>query len=335
MEPDASSTSPNKETVTLKLPSGEMVDTIVPAGMSDGDIRQLMKLKRPDLAGPPAANVAKPAPMETSMLGNLAPQPLPTSPQAGQTQAGLPGFEGSYASGDEGKAAAMTGAGLATGGGLAIASTLPFLGKFAAKHPIVSSIAISEARKIPYVGKFVPPYAEMLPFLRGGEPEPPAPEVPGENGFTPTQNALRSKWQARGGALAPEPIDRSTFQKAPIKGSVVPAQDLPETPMVMQPDPAAQMRQKLGIEPQAEPVSAPSGQPQRKQGFGKGGFGSTAKSTLQRRPTSFIDNNTPAIQDGPPTGTSVPDKDMTPMLQKMLNQVRKIKAKNAAPMAAD
>lgn len=52
-----------------------------------------------------------------------------------------------------------------------------------AKHPILSSIAIGESRRIPGIGKYIPQMAEYLPFLAKGaaeEPpmqaEPPAPE---------------------------------------------------------------------------------------------------------------------------------------------------------------
>lgn len=51
----------NTETVTLKLPTGEEVDAIVPAGMSDDEIKTRTKLKYPDMFGPPAANISKPS----------------------------------------------------------------------------------------------------------------------------------------------------------------------------------------------------------------------------------------------------------------------------------
>src|SRR3990167_5928819 len=37
------------ETVTFKLPSGEMVDAIIPAGMSDAEAKAFMVAKKPDL----------------------------------------------------------------------------------------------------------------------------------------------------------------------------------------------------------------------------------------------------------------------------------------------
>jgi hypothetical protein len=52
--------------------------------------------------------------MVDQVLGALAPQPVPHSNTAGLKQGDEGGFEGSYASGDTGKAAFMTGAGGAT-----------------------------------------------------------------------------------------------------------------------------------------------------------------------------------------------------------------------------
>lgn len=42
------------ETVTLKLPSGEEVDAIVPEGLDDAGVKALVRMKHPDLFGPPA-----------------------------------------------------------------------------------------------------------------------------------------------------------------------------------------------------------------------------------------------------------------------------------------
>lgn len=51
---------PGTETVSLKLPSGEEVDAIVPAGLDDAGVKSLVRMKQPDIFGPPAG-VAKPA----------------------------------------------------------------------------------------------------------------------------------------------------------------------------------------------------------------------------------------------------------------------------------
>ena len=52
---------PDNETVTLKTASGELVDVIVPAGMSDAEIKTLVLSKRPDLF----STSAKPAASDT------------------------------------------------------------------------------------------------------------------------------------------------------------------------------------------------------------------------------------------------------------------------------
>lgn len=70
--------------------------------------------------------------------------------------------------------------GMAIGGTAAMAAApvigppARLVGRVMAKHPILSSMAIGEARKIPYVGKIIPPYAEWAPFLagRGGRSAP-------------------------------------------------------------------------------------------------------------------------------------------------------------------
>ena len=50
-----------------------------------------------------------------------------------------------------------------------VSAAMPVVVKMLAKHPIlgpmIASEVISKARSIPYVGKLVPPYAEMLPWL--------------------------------------------------------------------------------------------------------------------------------------------------------------------------
>jgi hypothetical protein len=54
----------NTETVTLRLPSGEEIDAVVPAGMSDAQIKAYTVSKRPDLfakAGVPLPGLARPA----------------------------------------------------------------------------------------------------------------------------------------------------------------------------------------------------------------------------------------------------------------------------------
>jgi hypothetical protein len=72
----ASSTSPNNETVTLRLPSGEMVDAIVPAGSSDEQVKQLMRAKHPEFFSTDTASASSPpkkapAPVRSGFLDTL------------------------------------------------------------------------------------------------------------------------------------------------------------------------------------------------------------------------------------------------------------------------
>lgn len=58
----------DKETVTLRLPSGENVDFVVPGGMSDAEVRTFVLSKRPDLFKPVTAPTA-PVPIPAGLQG--------------------------------------------------------------------------------------------------------------------------------------------------------------------------------------------------------------------------------------------------------------------------
>jgi hypothetical protein len=132
---------------------------------------------------PPAGSPASMPPMQKSLLGNdEAAFPRRSGPDKAEH---IPGaFEGSYSTGDTGYGAAMSGAGLTAGAGILAPEAVKPISRFAAKHPYITNAllsgAISEARKIPYLGHIIPPMAEMLPWLRGGaeEPEPTASRPP-------------------------------------------------------------------------------------------------------------------------------------------------------------
>jgi hypothetical protein len=76
------------------------------------------------------------------MLGALAPQAVPRTAGAGTTQGDLPGFEGSYASGDEDKGAFITGAGVVTGAALATPAVVTALRTAAAAHPLAAKVIV-------------------------------------------------------------------------------------------------------------------------------------------------------------------------------------------------
>src|SRR6266545_4628233 len=81
--------------------------------MDDATLTKKLLAKYPQYSDLAAPKLQQPVQVESSgadkFLGALSPQPVPHS-NGPNTQAGFPGFEGSYASGDEGKALAMTGA---------------------------------------------------------------------------------------------------------------------------------------------------------------------------------------------------------------------------------
>ena len=56
----ASSTLQSNETVSLKLPTGEMIDAVVPGGLSDEDVKSYVQMKRPELFGAPQPNPPQP-----------------------------------------------------------------------------------------------------------------------------------------------------------------------------------------------------------------------------------------------------------------------------------
>lgn len=114
-------------------------------------------------------------PSMSSMPGAPSTQPMKemgiTVPNAGRIPGQMsPGNEVS----DQQAAGGLAAGAVAGAAPLVAGAALPVARTAMAKHPLITSMALSEgisqARKIPYVGKLVPPYAEMLPFLKGGSP---------------------------------------------------------------------------------------------------------------------------------------------------------------------
>ena len=126
MPPQAPDTLPANFTAWDEAP-----DTL-PANFSGFDV-DVPKLQQP---------VRVESSVSDKILGALAPQSVPRTAGAGRTQADMPGFEGSYASGDEGKGLAMTGAGIAAGAALASPATISALRAAAAAHPLAAKLAI-------------------------------------------------------------------------------------------------------------------------------------------------------------------------------------------------
>lgn len=168
------------------------------------------ELEQPQITPPPGFELesqTRQSPIPVVAGGTQGAEPsLPEPPMnsdAGGKLKGLPGVNPHSPTTGE----AIGDVGLATlpitsavGAGAAGAAEKAFPRAF----PMAASLAIGEARKIPYVGKLIPPFAEMAPYLMGGKSTPteaPAPEgAPPANELTPIQQA----WKARGGTLAGE-----------------------------------------------------------------------------------------------------------------------------------
>lgn len=212
--------------------------------LSDGDTLSFVSKMgggmnlRPSLSSMPGA--ARPQSIQpVDITGN------PQNPAA--ATAGLPGGSSSPAAATPGYSAAVgvpLGIAAAYMGG---ATALPFLRAIATKYPratqfvtsAAASEAISQARRIPYVGKFVPPYAEMLPFLRGEKGAPkaePEPTYPGalEPTATPEQlnPSLASGARTTPGQVGAERIfgPRPTPAQPipPRQGLMLPGEVMPE-----------------------------------------------------------------------------------------------------------
>lgn len=95
--------------------------------------------------------------------------------------------------------AKVAGAGIGAAG---LAVGVPAAARAAVAHPILTSIAITEARRIPYVGKYIPPYAEFAPLLlgKGGS----AAEAAEAEAPATSKEAMQKWWKGRGGTLAGE-----------------------------------------------------------------------------------------------------------------------------------
>lgn len=133
-----------------------------------------------------------------------------TPPQAGRaTSSKVPlSIQGAPDELGETIAGTAVGAGAVSLGAYGASAVAPTVGKIAAKHPLATSILMSEgirqARQIPYVGKMIPPYSEMLPYLMtGGKPAESAPAgkptFPGASlPETPSPELMQSRSLAEG-----------------------------------------------------------------------------------------------------------------------------------------
>jgi hypothetical protein len=253
-----SSTLPNNDTITLKLPTGEMVDAIVPAGLSDDQVKSYVRMKRPDLFGAPAG------------VRNTISDPINQYDQEHSPAAGVAAMPGASpnlrpaSNAEVGLGAAGLGAGaLATYGPMVAGTALPFLRNQAQKHPIIATMAaqqaIHEARQIPGVGRFIPSAAEWLPFLIPGMGKG-KPGIGGEPDATlDPRNIPENAGEDLGPTGAPTYRDATGSRNTPPYAG----EDFGTAPVTPRPQPptpptAGRAQPTVADEPAAEAAGAPA-----------------------------------------------------------------------------
>jgi hypothetical protein len=140
----------------------DKVPDAMKAGFASTPLASAARSEQPEFANP--------LPTEKIPGAGLMMQPLG---EIGANLAYDPAFRKETAEYGAGSAAAV---GATAAAPQAIASTaatgLPFLRQEAAKHPLITKAVASEgislARRIPFLGKLMPSYAEMLPWMKGG-----------------------------------------------------------------------------------------------------------------------------------------------------------------------
>lgn len=230
--------------------------------MDDAELTKRVLAKYPqysDLAAPaPTAakgiggSVAKPAepefvnPLPTEKIPMVGPMVQPFG-EVGANLAYDPEFAKETAQYGAGSAAVATLPLTAP----AIAPITRAAGGTMANHPIASMAGIEIAKQIPGIGPILKkvPGVEWLPLIAGEAPgaigklskmgrAAEAEAIPAVEGavakkaateaapssFTPEQNALRERWQARGGSLADKPIDRSLSKPQLKNAAAIPTE---------------------------------------------------------------------------------------------------------------
>lgn len=198
-------------------------------------------------AASPNAGLAPPAGARV----NIQPGPEglerdPNKPQFVYTGPGAwPRSSGEFTGRDLVPGAIVGGTAAAIAAPTVIGAAIPPVAKFAVKHPIVTNMlasgAIGEARRIPYLGKMIPPMAEMIPWLRGasGEPEPEPGTAPPpvrwnpETESAPPVSAPPVRWNPAPEAAAPGP----SVKAPPVRWNPRAVPTPTETPVAAAPTP--------------------------------------------------------------------------------------------------
>lgn len=308
--------------------------------MDDGALTKAVLAKYPqyeDLARPASAIPGAPStqpPMQKSNLGIAAgsentERSAIANPQQPAEQFALEHPE------EQGK---LLGASAIGAGGIvapaAARAAVPPIARFAAKHPIIAqtvgSAAIGEARHIPYVGKLIPPYAEMLPFLLGGKgkKEPIEPDATGENrpfaGGIDEPKPIRPPRQRSTPTPIGEQPEAPTI--APEIRRVPSTNELRETSQIAKPgsradrleDRAIQQENSGWLENQGRMADSEA----RRRAIAGSSTGITKGDLVKKAAATGprgISQGTPATND------------LTPLLEKSLQAAKKAKGKIAKP----
>lgn len=172
--------------------------------MDDATLTKAVLAKYPQYSDLAAPGYPKFAPqMETSMTGVLEGGPTDTNPSGSKVPRSIqnaPDALGDLIGGLTALGAA------APAGDAALAGAAKLITKHPVIGPMVMSVAIDQARKIPGIGKLIPPYSEMLPYLLSGHPKAETPPVASEP-LTPAQAAEGETWrQPQAETTTPAPV---------------------------------------------------------------------------------------------------------------------------------
>lgn len=206
-----SSTLPSNETVTLRLPSGEEIDAIVPSGLGDSDVKSYVQMRRPDLFGAPNPHIAVPNPEAA------------TPPVTSQSTRVPHDFNPPNEVGDMIGAAAiggplLMGAAELGPGALKAVTKIPYVGK--SIPGLLAGEAIHAARQYsPTLGKIIPSAAEWLPMLINGNEAAEEGGAPAERDATRSNVPFAGEEEIQPTQKATAPIERdATRQNVPFAG---------------------------------------------------------------------------------------------------------------------
>ncbi|MBV9179872.1 MAG: hypothetical protein JO356_01055 [Acidobacteria bacterium] len=284
---------------------------------------QKVQLTRPDLFAPPSAAGAPPSrqvaarQMQQSRLGKQD----NSDPDLQRMNRNI--YAADAASNPTPEDALMGAGALAatTGVGAAGRVALPFLGRQAAQHPVITAMvaqqAVHQARQIPGVGRFIPSAAEWLPFLfTGGKGEGAAAEAEAETAAPQVRAAQPSPVEAPAPTpqaqlpwMPPKAQMQFSPGKGPLPGS---AEDIAET---------AQIQDQVRNQAEGESEAL------RRQGEAEG----WARNTRARTPKSVLTGTadrpvkytkTPGVRSGGTDSQASGSGDLTDVLQRSVAQAK-------------